>query len=182
MAGRVKQVLLMLAPGQMHPPAGPVISIRAAEQFLDIPYRVYYDRQRVLAAIESGGDSALISACLGTRHYDGFLRELCLRRLLTADESWIAPFIIQLLGEYVLEIAQLIHERYAGGVETQHLDFFRQNTGHCHYLEQRAISYWNANYRFRFPRHADYPAVRAFAALKKAAARQRHTTSDSPIA
>ena len=182
MAERARQVVLRLAPGQTHPPAAPVISVRLAEQLIAFPYRVYYDQQPLLAALEGDRDSALIGACLGTRHYNGFLREQCLHRLLTFDESWTAAFVIQLLGEYVLEIVQPIHDRYANGVEEKYADFYRQNTLHCRYLEQRAISYWNEQYRCRFPRHADYPAVRAFAALKKAAILQPCTTSDSPIA
>ncbi|MES2265095.1 MAG: hypothetical protein V4724_41895 [Pseudomonadota bacterium] len=106
---------------------------------------------------------------MGTRHYDGFLREQCLRRLLAVEEKWVAPFVIQLLGEYVVEVIHPIHEHFLEGVEEKYKDFFSENVEYCEYLRCRAISYWNEYYRERFPRYKDYPAVKALAALQSAA-------------
>jgi hypothetical protein len=170
MAESVKNAVPSLARGQMHTPTDTVVSVRVAEELLNIPYRVYYDRQRLLKATNSLGETGFISLCLGTRHYDGFIRELCLRRLLSVDEKCAVPFIVQLLGEYVIEVIQPINERFDEGVEAKYIEFFSQNSVYCQYLEQRAISYWNEYYRYRFPKHKDYPAVKALAALKKSAA------------
>ncbi|MES2265096.1 MAG: hypothetical protein V4724_41900 [Pseudomonadota bacterium] len=41
----VKNAVQLLAPGQMHAPSDTVISVRLASENLNIPYRVYYDRQ-----------------------------------------------------------------------------------------------------------------------------------------
>jgi hypothetical protein len=46
------------------------------------------------------------------RHHDGFGRQRQLKTLLDADEPWTAPFIVQLLGEYVIQICRDI-ERFA---------------------------------------------------------------------
>jgi hypothetical protein len=165
----VKNTVQLLAPGQMHAPSGPVISVRLATESLSIPYRVYYDKQQLLNCLNSSGDIPLIALCLGTRHYDGVLREQCLRRLLVVAEKWAAPFVIQLLGEYVVEIVQPIHERFLERVEERYLDFFRENVEFCEYLRCRATSYWNEYYRAHFPRHKDYPAVKALSALQSAA-------------
>lgn len=115
------------------------------------------------------GEAALFALCLGTRHYDGHIREQCVRRLLDVDEKWAAPYVVQLLGEYVIEVIQPIHERFLGGVEARYLAFFKENARYCEYLECRAISYWNEHYRSRYPKHKDYPAVKALAALRSAA-------------
>ena len=165
----VKNTVQLLAPDQMHAPSDTVISVRLATESLSIPYRVYYDKQQLLNCVNSSGDIALIALCLGTRHYDGVVREQCLRRLLMVEEKWAAPFVIQLLGEYVAEVVQPIHERFLERIEGKYLDFFRENVEYCEYLRCRAISYWNEYYRVRFPKHKDYPAVKALSALQSAA-------------
>lgn len=165
----VKSSVRILAQGQMHAPSDTVISVRVESVHLSIPYRVYYDKHRLLNCTNGPNEIARIALCLGTRHYDGFIREQCLRRLLLVDEPWIAPFVVQLLGEYVIEVIQPIHQRFLANVESRYLNFFRENAKYCEYLECRAISYWNEYYRQRFPKHKDYPAVKALVALRLAA-------------
>lgn len=166
---RVKNAAQLLARGQMHAPSEAVISVRLVGELQSIPYRVYYEKQQLFTCMNISDDIALIALCLGTRHYDGFIREQCLRRLLVVNEKWTAPFVVQLLGEYVIEVIQPIHEHFLEGVEGKYLDFFRENLKYCEYLGHRAISYWNEYYRSRFPSHKDYPAVKALATLKLAA-------------
>jgi hypothetical protein len=169
LAERVKNAVQLLARGQMHAPSDTAISVRVAAELLSIPYRVYYDKQQLLTCMNSAGETSLIALCLGTRHYDGLMREQCVRRILAVDEKWTAPFVVQLLGEYVVEVTQPIHERFLDGVERKYLDFFRENAKYCEYLECRAISYWNEFYRRRFPKYKDYPAFKALTALKSTA-------------
>lgn len=169
MAERVKEAVQLLARGQVRAPSESGISVCIAGQSLNIPYRVYYDNQLLLSSINGSDDIALISLCLGTRHWDGFLREQCLRRLLRSDENWTAAFVIQLLGEYVLEIIQPIQERFTAGIEAKYLGFVVENVKNLDYLERRAISYWNVYYRARFPKYNDYPAVKALTTLRAAA-------------
>jgi len=169
MAACVKDLVQKLARGQMHMPSGTLVSVRVGEERLEIPYRVYYDKQQLAKAIAGPGESACIALCLGTRHYDGFLRENCLRHLLDVDADWVAPFVLQLLGEYVIELVRTIHDRFMEGVEEKYRVFYRRNTGYCESLERRAISYWSAYYRGRFPRYQDYPGVMALALLRNAA-------------
>ena len=164
----VKNSVQLIAPGEIHAPMETNISVRIDEKLLHIPYRVYYEKQRILKSIDSPGEIGLVALCLGTRHYDGFIREKCLRRLLAFDENWTTPFVVQLLGEYVIEIIQPIHERFIEGIEKKYIDFFRQNVKYCLRLEQRAISYWDSYYRSRFHHYKEYTAVKALVALKAA--------------
>ncbi|MRV75526.1 hypothetical protein GJ700_27790 [Duganella sp. FT92W] len=166
---RVKNTVQLLAGGQMHAPSEAVISVRLAGDIQSIPYRVYYEKQQLLTYMNSSDDIALIALCLGTRHYDGFIREQCLRRLLVVEEKWTTPFVVQLLGEYVIEVILPIHEHFLKGVERKYIDFFRENVKYCECLGHRATSYWNEYYRPRFQAYKDYPAVKALAALKLAA-------------
>jgi hypothetical protein len=167
LAERVKGTVSMLARGQMHTPSDTVISVHIAGELLSIPYRVYYDKQQLADCMSRPGEAALIAICLATRHYDGYVREQCVRRLLEVDERWVAPYVIQLLGEYVIEIVRPIHERFLEGIEPKYVDFFRENAKYCD-LECRAISYWNEYYRSRFPSYKDYPGVKALEALRLA--------------
>lgn len=42
--------------------------------------------------------------CLFTKHHDGYVREKYLRAVINAQFAWVPPFVIQLLGEYVVQI------------------------------------------------------------------------------
>ena len=42
------------------------------------------------------------------RHSDGHVREECLLQIVAVDRPWLAPFVVQLLGEYVIEIVEVI--------------------------------------------------------------------------
>jgi hypothetical protein len=68
----------------------------------------------------------LIYDCVYARHWDGFVRERHVEGLLAGAEPWIPTFVLELLGEYVIEIAQMIdkaadviprdaYQRYAVG-------------------------------------------------------------------
>ena len=92
----VQSVLPLLVEGQLRPPSeGFNADVRG--EFLKIPYRVYYRPERVRNLAQSAREG-VIAACLGSRHYDGFLREECLARTLSAEAPWVVPFVVQLRG------------------------------------------------------------------------------------
>lgn len=71
---------------------------------LRIPFRFYSSEpDKSCLQILTDRQKLLLNA-IYTRHSNGFVREQQVKPLLLADESWIPPFVIQLLGEYVLEI------------------------------------------------------------------------------
>jgi hypothetical protein len=75
-----------------------------------IPARVYNPE---LSPRVIGGLShleATVAAAIYSRHHDGFVRQRQLGTLLDADEPWTAPFIVQLLGEYVIQICRDIEQ------------------------------------------------------------------------
>lgn len=167
LADQAGPIVSALAMGVMHPAVYTHKSVSIGGEQLHIPARVYYDTERLLTAATAPGDAGLIALCLGTRHHDGFVREQCLRRILTSDAPWLAPFVVQLLGEYVIEIIELILERFSQGIEAKYLDFYQHNLAYCEGVEQRATSYWAAYYRHRFATREEYPGLMALAALKQ---------------
>jgi len=80
-------------------------------------------------------------------------------------ESWAAPFIIQLLGEYVIELVERAASMIEGGPKAGYVAFARENPDFMRLTTHRATSYWNVYYRGRIPNRADYPAFSSLATL-----------------
>ena len=134
---------------------------------LRIPYRVYYSPEVLRRELGSSqGVNKLILACLGSRHYDGYLRQDCLRELFSSDEAWLTPYIIQLSGEYVVEIADEIAKRIAERSTTTLAAFASENSVYLATLSCRAASYWSCYHRQAYPQRNDYPGAKVLAVLR----------------
>jgi hypothetical protein len=70
-----------------------------------IPYRIYRDPASMDWTCLSQTPSELL-ACLLTSHHNGFIRHANLTRILDWDCQWVPPFIVPLVGEYVIEIVR----------------------------------------------------------------------------
>jgi len=137
---------------------------------LSAPYRVYYDTHALRSAVAgTPGDSRLLALCLGTRHWDGYVREECLRPLMDAERAWAAPFIVQLLGEYVVEIAQAILAALQQGYVAGLAEFVTDNPSFMATTRRRVVSYWHCYYRRDFPTLQEYPAHVALELVEKTA-------------
>jgi hypothetical protein len=90
-----------------------------------------------------------------------------LATLLTLDAYWVAPFVTQMLGEYVVEIVLPIEEALSTIDTGVYADFLIENPKYFGTTERRAISYWSAYYRDRYPELREYPAMRAIETLKR---------------
>jgi hypothetical protein len=74
------------------------------EELVSIPYRIYnaelsHDTQQRLSPAQR-----TVMACMYTRHHDGYVRQRHLEAIVGQAETWVAPFVVQLLGEYVVQI------------------------------------------------------------------------------
>lgn len=121
---------------------------------VEIPYRIYHD-------LNSENLDSLTPVqielwdCLLTRHHDGFIREEYLSRIIQCDHTWIPPFVVQLIGEYVISIVQLVRERIEALPRNLYRDFLAQNPAFYKVTKQRVMSYWDCYYRGL--KKADYP-------------------------
>lgn len=133
---------------------------------LRVPSRIY-NPEPDWASVQSRGmiDESLVG-CVYSRHHDGHVRERALSHIRTVDEPWVAPFVIQLLGEYVIEIAERAATVIATPPRTAFVAFLRENPDFLELTTARATSYWNEYYRKRFPLRAAYPALSALASLR----------------
>lgn len=103
--------------------------------------------------------------CLFSRHADGFVREERLRRILSVKNAWIPPFVIQLAGEYVVEILRVIEQAIPRLDRALYGEFVANNPEFISGTKQRIVSYWDCYYRSFRP--VEYPGFRIQAFLEE---------------
>ncbi|RZI61580.1 MAG: hypothetical protein EOP37_07540 [Rubrivivax sp.] len=158
-------------------PKGITVLVRG--EVLAFPSRVYCAPDRLHAVVDHAtADARKLALCFGTRHHDGHIREACLRRLGAMDTPWAIPFWIQLLGEYVVEIAEVVVEAVASADPTELADFVTGNPGFMATTRRRVISYWDCYHRDRWSTVTTYPAMVALNAIARVATRS--VASDYP--
>ena len=114
-------------------------------------------------------------ACLYTRHHDGYVRQRHLRQIIRCTEPWAVPFVVQLLGEYVLEILNDLAEglgdlgvpdsdlrRVYGRFVVENPEFFART-------ERRVVSYYSCYHWWRYADFSTYPPAALLEALRTAA-------------
>lgn len=130
-----------------------------------IPRRIYHEPSQVMA-IHFSDSEALIAACLLTRHHDGFVRQRCLERIIESREDWVPPFVIQLSGEYVVEIIEVIYANLQQLDRMQYRTFLQANSEFFAKTAQRVRSYWQCYYRHRYTWEG-YPGNQIMSFLEK---------------
>jgi len=164
----VRDLLAGVSIGERHAPRH-VFEVNVDGEMLRIPYRLYYDPDRLRRELSNSQSAAkLILLCLGTRHYDGYLRQECLHELLKSKASWLTPYLLQLAGEYVVEIAaevaNAIGERHPATLRAFALD----NPAYLATLDRRVTSYWSCYHRHAYPDRPGYPGAKVLASLRAA--------------
>jgi hypothetical protein len=134
---------------------------------LRIPARIYHPELGSADIASLSQTEQSIAACLYTRHHDGHVRQRALEHALEIDEAWAAPFVVQILGEYVIELVEMVAVAVTGPPKTSFVTFLRENPSFLQLTTERATSYWNEYYRGRFSRREDYPALSAIATLRE---------------
>jgi len=111
-----------------------------------------------------------VTAAIYSRHHDGHVRQRALRAL-DCNEPWTAPFVVHLLGEYVIEICadienfaqRALHGRPA--MQASLSAFLGQNSCFAELTRRRAISYWSCYHRALHPSRVTYPGLIALSML-----------------
>src|SRR5213078_2080778 len=109
------------------------------------------------------------------RHHEGWTRQRSVRRIVGAPLPWVVPFVVALVGEYVIEIVEdvargLPEVGRAGSAQQQAYGaFLAANPELLRLTQARVVSYWDCYYRRDYPRIHDYPGHRLAAALTQAA-------------
>jgi len=140
-----------------------------------IPYRIYNpeppsDRVAGLSATQQ-----TVLQCLYARHHDGFVRQRYVQQAIGSTHAWVVPYVVQLVGEYVIEIILVIRDALSDldvpGSTQQALygRFLAENPAFLELTSQRVVSYWNCYYRSRYFIWADYPGFQLLSSLHAAA-------------
>ena len=77
--------------------------------------------------------------------------------------------MVQLLGEYVIEIVEVIADAIRQETVQDLSDFARENPKFMAITRQRATSYWDCYFRCRFRSLQTYPAITALDAIEATA-------------
>lgn len=114
---------------------------------LSIPYRIYFDEPNSIDEQKLSEQQKNILNCFYTRHHNGFVRQRRLELLLDKTDYFITPFVLQLLGEYVLEILFIIDTCINEKTRENYRRFINDNKVYFQQIESKVVSYWNVYYR-----------------------------------
>lgn len=143
------------------------LTINMNREQLTIPYRLYFNEPDIDSENNLTDRQKSILNCIFLRHHNGYLREKRLKKLVYKDEKWIIPFTIQLLGEYVFEILEVLDEHINDKTINDYYSFTEENPKYWQQTESRMISYWNEYYRMNFPKLKQYLGTALVKRIKK---------------
>jgi hypothetical protein len=124
-------------------------------ELLSIPYRVYFNEPELEKERTLSDRQKSILNCIFLRHHSGYIRQRRLEKIENS-EYWLTPFTFQLLGEYVIEILEVLDEQLDDNKLENYKLFTIENSKYYQQTESRMISYWNEYYRSRFPKLKNY--------------------------
>lgn len=135
----------------------PSEAIKIAGQIIAIPRRLHF------VGLPRDTDSLCnlnpASRCLITRATDGRLRQQAVRSIISDQSAWVAPFVVMLLGEYVIEIVEDVRDALPVLDQSVYANLVRENRQTIQRLRARATSYWDAYYRQQYSQRTDYPGL-----------------------
>jgi hypothetical protein len=134
-------------------------------ELLTIPYRVYFNEPEIEKEQTLTNQQKSILNCIFLRHHNGYIRQNRLEKIKNS-EYWMTPFIFQLLGEYVIEILEVLDKQLDDTQLENYKRFTIENSRYYQQTESRMISYWNEYYRGKFPKLKLYVGRVLFDLLK----------------
>lgn len=169
-AAEVRPVFAVLPPARLAPTAP--FEVATALGPVSIPGRIYHEPPPANAYLSDV--QRLAVSCLYTRHHDGRVRERCLRSITGSAEPWVVPFVVALVGEYVVEILDVISrdlvEQPIGATHRAvYGDFIARNPAYWAQTESRMVSYWSCYHRRRWPTLDGYPGYAVVRRLRATA-------------
>jgi hypothetical protein len=136
-------------------------------EMIEIPNRVYHNPALIDVSKLDSLQRHLVE-CILMRHRDGYVRQKYLDKIIGSNHPWVPAYVIQLLGEYVVEIQQLIEARLKDLEPSVYRTFSLANPEFLALTEQRVISYWDCFYRTR--KRDDYVGFHVLHFFKELAA------------
>ncbi|MFJ8112108.1 hypothetical protein [Streptomyces sp. NPDC096132] len=147
LAGDVRNVLAAMPDARLS--SVEPFEVEVQGETVAIPSRIYNDEPGVDLARPLTGTQQVILHCLYSRHSDGRVRQRHLEQIVASREPWVVPFVVQLAGEYVLEILDVIGRGLTDlavpGSAQRRLygEFIARNPAFFARTERRVVSYWS---------------------------------------
>lgn len=146
--------------------------IHVAGELMQIPYRMYYSWPDEDITSQLTPAEHLVLACWMSRHHDGRVRQRALSLIFASDAPWTIPFVVQLCGEYVIELGKDVLAFLNRDLpdrpvlQRAYKQFSNENPQFISLTEQRAASYWLDDYRSEMARD-EYPQLAALRILAR---------------
>jgi hypothetical protein len=151
-------------------------AVRVRGETVLIPARLHVLNGKPGSA--SDAEPRLFVRALQTRSGDGYERQRAARDLLGSPQPSLAPFIVALIGEYVVEVLDDIFAGMTPEFENDIGSFIVGNPAYWSTIKRRVTSYWNAFYRARWlddqgraERRDEYVGTKLIQRLEAAASR-----------
>ena len=144
-------------------PPGNSFHVKVRDETVVIPWRINHPEPAAGVAHALTATQRMILHCLYSRHHDGWIRQRHVEQIVASTEPWVVPFVVQLVGEYVLEIVQTITDGLPGlavphsAERRLYGEFVVQNPSFFALTERRVVSYWTCYYRWQYPDFGSYP-------------------------
>lgn len=120
-------------------------SVQVQREMLLIPARLRF--ASLPSNLLLGDEPWLMGRALLSRSCDGFERQLAAQDLMADLRPWGAPYIVTLIGEYIVEILEDIHTSMTAATEDTLATFIAFNPAFWETIKRRVASYWNVYYR-----------------------------------
>ncbi|MGW7445451.1 hypothetical protein [Kitasatospora sp. NPDC054795] len=168
------EAVLALMPASRLRPAGPFPVVVEGEQ-VTVPGRLYHDEPSTGAVALLPPRQRQLLHCLYSRHHDGTVRQRHLAEIVGSTDPWVVPFVVQLVGEYVLEILVDIRDELRSLAvpgspgRLAYGRFLVDNPAFFARTQRRVVSYWSCYHRSTHRDFRAYPGSTVLDLLRSAA-------------
>ena len=150
----------------VYPPTE-LFSVSICGEIIKIPERIYLG-QNIQGMKNLSKSQLQLINCFFTRHHNGYVREKYLKKIILINEPWVAPYIVRLFGEYVIEILNIIYENFNTIDMAIYRAFIEENPIFYAKIKRRVISYWNCYYRNQYRDKNNYVGIKILEAIENA--------------
>ncbi|MGQ4375900.1 hypothetical protein ACN6K9_005706 [Streptomyces sp. SAS_267] len=168
------EAVLAIMPASRHRPLGSFSVVVEGRQ-VSIPERLYNDEPSAGAVASLSSRQRQLLNCLYSRHHDGMVRQRHLQKVIGSTDPWVVPFVVRLVGEYVVEILDVIRaglRDLAVPGTLAHLaygQFIVDNPAFFARTQRQVVSYWSCHYRASYATFRGYPGCTVLDLLRSAA-------------
>ena len=124
-----------------------VFEFKFRNEILNIPTRIYWEEHKLLESSTLSQTQINLLNCILTRHHNGYIREKYLKKIIDSNFEWTAIFILQLCGEYVIEILDIVYQSLLKSSNQGILNAISENPKYWELTKSRIVSYWDCYYR-----------------------------------